>query len=189
LKQARIVCVRAFQNTDRSRNPVNANQTNEAACLRRLRQPTLVHPPKQPFIFAAKHITIDKKCQATRVRTSPAAAARWCGAIAWRSRSLSPTFQSARANRNRSSSRRSRLGSVASAAAQRRPSLQYRLQYRPAGPGCSQIRSMAYSSQNMSTVRSVTSCSASLAMWASRALSRSASTIAIAPAGANIGSR
>jgi hypothetical protein len=33
------------ENTDRSRNPVNANQRNEAACLRRLQQPTLYSCP------------------------------------------------------------------------------------------------------------------------------------------------
>src|ERR1700731_314764 len=45
LKQARIDRVRAFRKTDRSRNPVNANQRNEGACLRPLGQPTLYTSP------------------------------------------------------------------------------------------------------------------------------------------------
>jgi hypothetical protein len=51
LKQARIVRVRAVRDTDQSRNPVNANQRDEAACPSKVwGQPTLYTSPSNRSI-------------------------------------------------------------------------------------------------------------------------------------------
>jgi hypothetical protein len=73
-KQAGIARVRV---TDRSRNPVNAIQKDEAACLRRSGGSPPCTPPQAPVLFTLmKKITVDEECQETRAHTSLAAAAR-----------------------------------------------------------------------------------------------------------------